>query len=155
LCESLSLNVGLCRPRGGAAAWLAFPFALLVECLSPIVEALGYVVIAVGYVAGSIDLVFALWFCVATTGLGILVSSSSLLLDEATFHSYPKARHVGGLLLAAIAENFGYRQLTVIWRLEGLLRWAVRSRQTWGEMTRSASWATEISSVPTTGERRS
>ena len=40
------------------------------------------------------------------------------------------------LLLAAILENFGYRQLVAFWRLQGLWRWATGATQHWGEMTR-------------------
>ena len=39
------------------------------------------------------------------------------------------------LLVYAIFENIGYRQLTVYWRLRGLVRYA-RGRNDWGTMTR-------------------
>ncbi|MDQ3430914.1 MAG: hypothetical protein M3467_01585 [Actinomycetota bacterium] len=35
----------------------------------------------------------------------------------------------------AVAENLGYRQLTTLWRLRGLLSYARGSRE-WGTMTR-------------------
>jgi len=148
LCESLSLNLSLlCGRRGGFVGWVAFPFALAFECVSPLFETLGYLVFGVGYLTGYVDATFALAFLVVSVGLGILLSAGSLLLDEMSFHTYPSARHVFGLLLASVGENFGYRQLNAIWRLEGLLRWAIGSRQVWGEMTRTAGWSTDLSSV--------
>jgi hypothetical protein len=42
--------------------------------------------------------------------------------------------------MMAILENFGYRQLTMFWRLKGLLYWLFNAKAKWGTMTRSASW---------------
>jgi hypothetical protein len=40
------------------------------------------------------------------------------------------------VLAAALVENVGYRQLTAVWRLQGI--WAVLTRRApvWGTMTR-------------------
>jgi hypothetical protein len=37
--------------------------------------------------------------------------------------------------LAAFGENFGYRQLNSLWRIEGIWQF-FRGRRGWGEMTR-------------------
>jgi cellulose synthase/poly-beta-1,6-N-acetylglucosamine synthase-like glycosyltransferase len=145
LCESLSLNIGLMFGRhAGIAGWVAFPFALLFECLSPVIELFGYAFFAVGYPTGLISLDFALAFLVVAVGFGMLLSVSSLLLDEMSYHTYPKARHLGVLLLAAACENFGYRQLNTFWRFQGILRWAIGTKQGWGEMKRSGAWSAEL-----------
>ena len=39
--------------------------------------------------------------------------------------------------LASVAENIGYRQLTVIWRLEGWWASVRNKKQVWGVMTRT------------------
>jgi hypothetical protein len=140
---------------GGCVGWLAFPFALIFECLSPLVETIGYLVLVAGYLTGRIDLAFALGFLIVSIGLGVLLSISSLLLDEMSFHAYPKSRHIVALLVASVAENFGYRQLNAVWRLEGLVRWAVGTRQVWGEMTRSAGWSTDFTSAGSSSWDRS
>jgi len=148
LCESLGLNARLMFDRhGGFAGWVAFPLALVFECLSPIVETAGYLFFGVGYLAGYVDGEFALLFLLASIGLGILLSASSLLLDEMYFHTYPSWRHLAVLLLASVGESVGYRQLNAVWRLEGLVRWAVGARQVWGDMTRTANWSTELPSI--------
>jgi hypothetical protein len=50
LCQSLWLHRGLFFNRqGGAVGWLAFPFALVFECLSAVVEAIGWVYFGIGY----------------------------------------------------------------------------------------------------------
>ena len=154
LCESLSLNRSLLfHRRGGAAGWIGFPFALIFEALSPLVEACGYVLLGAGYLLGYVDLSVALAFLAASIGLGVLLSVSSLLLDEMSFHTYPRLRHVLLLLLAAVGENFWYRQLNTAWRVEGLVRWLVRSRAVWGEMTRTAGWNSELDGTRASTER--
>jgi hypothetical protein len=53
---------------------------------------------------------------------------------------YPKLRHVYKLVLVAILENLGYRQLNCWWRMVGLYRWATQKESTWGAMKRKGSW---------------
>jgi hypothetical protein len=50
------------------------------------------------------------------------------------------------LLVAAVIENLGYRQMTAYWRLVGLVQWIVGARQTWGHMKRSAAWSSSMAS---------
>jgi len=44
-------------------------------------------------------------------------------------------KDLGLLAFVAVAENFGYRQLNNIWRLEGIVR-HLRGETGWGEMRR-------------------
>lgn len=141
LAESLTGNLGLpFSRRGGLPGWLAFPFMALFEWLGPLIEVAGYVLVTIGLALGIVSGA-AFWaFLLLAIGLGIALSVSALLLEELTFHVYPRPRDVAALAAAAVIENFGYRQLIALWRLEGLLRWAVGARARWGDMKRSASW---------------
>ena len=141
LAESLTLNLGLMfSRRGGAAGWLAFPFMALFEWLGPVIEVCGYVLMLFGLAFGVVSGTALASFLLLAVGLGIALSACALLLEELSFHIYKRPRELAVLALAAVLENFGYRQLIALWRLEGLLRWASGSRARWGEMTRSASW---------------
>jgi hypothetical protein len=55
---------------------------------------------------------------------------------------YRKSRDLALLYAAALLESFGYRQLTVWWRLKGLFRWLSGRRHKWEQITRSASVGT-------------
>lgn len=141
LAESLTLNLGLLfNPKGGTAGWLAFPFMVFFELLGPLLEVLGYGFFILGYSLGAVPSNALLAFLGVSIGLGMLLSVSALLLEELSFHIYPKTRHVALLLLAAFLENFGYRQLNAVWRLVGLFRWATGRQARWGEMKRTATW---------------
>ncbi len=141
LCESLTQNVDLlCHPKGGTIGWLAFPFMAVFEWIGPAIEVLGYCFLILSFIMGLVSMQMWLILLAAAIGLGILLSVSALLLEEMSFHVYPDQRDVLKLLLAAILENFGYRQLNSVWKLIGLYRWVCGKQATWGTMTRNASW---------------
>lgn len=141
LCESLAKNLDLLfHPKGGAAGWLAFPFMALFEWLGPLIEVFGYLFVTAGFFLGFVSFDVWLTLLLVAVSLGILLSVSAFLLEEISFHVYPKSKHVLFLLLGAVLENFGYRQLNSLWKVIGLYRWLVGKRATWGAMTRTASW---------------
>ena len=141
LSESLAMNRGLLFNRhGGAPGWLAMPFMLLFEWLSPLIEVVGYLFMLTGFAFGVVSgEALALFFLVAV-GFGMLLSVSALLLEEISFRIYTKPRQLLVLLGIVVLENFGYRQLMTFYRLIGLWRWAIGSKASWGTMTRSATW---------------
>ena len=141
LCESLTKNLDLlCHPKGGTIGWLAFPFMAVFEWIGPAIEVFGYCFLIFSFVMGFVSMQAWLILLVAAIGLGVLLSVSALLLEEMSFHVYPDQRDVLKLLLAAILENFGFRQLNSLWKLIGLYRWVCGKKATWGTMTRTASW---------------
>lgn len=141
LSESLWAHWGLMfSRRGGVPGWVAFPFFLLFEWAGPLIELAGYLFMFVGVWFGLVSWsAFALFLFVAI-GLGILLSVSGLMLEEMSFHLYPRGRHLLRLGAAVVLENFGYRQLNSWWRLIGLWRWARQTESTWGVMARKGSW---------------
>ncbi|MBS0339142.1 MAG: glycosyltransferase family 2 protein [Proteobacteria bacterium] len=141
LGESLAAHWGLVfSRRGGAPGWLAFPFMVLFEWLGPLVEVGGYLFMVLAIAYGMISWTAFGAFLLVAIGLGVLFSVSSLLMEEMSFHLYPKYRQLALLALIAVAENFGYRQLNSLWRLKGLWQWARGKQGQWGAMTRKGSW---------------
>jgi len=125
--------------RAGAVGWLAVPFFVVFELFGPFVELAGYVFMTGAGIAGWISLESAgVFFCLAI-GLGILLSTSALVLEEMSFHVYPNIRDLFRLFGVAVLENLGYRQLTLVWRVKGLIAWMRGQVPEWGEMKRSAS----------------
>jgi cellulose synthase/poly-beta-1,6-N-acetylglucosamine synthase-like glycosyltransferase len=141
LSESLVMNMQLLFSRhGGFVGWVAFPFAILFEWFGPMIEVLGYLFMYISFWFGMISWPAFLAFTLVTIVLGVLLSISALMLEEMTFHIYPRRRDFLLLLLMAIVENLGYRQMTMVWRLEGFFQWLFGTKAKWGTMTRSASW---------------
>ena len=124
LLDSLSQNMGLLFSRnGGVPGRLAFPFFIVFECLGPILELFGYVFILLTYACGLLSLQAGMAFFSVAIGLGVLLSASGLLLEEMSFHLYPKASDIAKLAIVAILGNLGYRQLNMAWRSYSTARW--------------------------------
>lgn len=140
LGQALFLNRSLIfNRRGGAVSWLAIPFYLIFELLGPVIEVAGYVFIIVCAFLGWLSFPESAIFLAMSVALGVLLSSSAIMLEEVSFHMYPRARDLLILYLIAIVENFGFRQLTAFWRLQGLIRWWRGGTHKWETITRSAS----------------
>lgn len=129
LAESLHGNTGLAKARAsGAAGLLAFPFFMAFECYGPLIEVAGYAFMAAMFLLGQVSGTAFLAFLLLAFSLGFLHSASALLLEEMSFRLYPRFSQVGLLVVAALAENLGYRQLVSVWRIVGLMRWMRAAR---------------------------
>lgn len=136
LAESLSLNREMfLNPRYGTVGLLGFPFFVFFEKWGPVVELTGYLVFILSIYMGIINPPFILLFLTMAILLGVLLSTSSLLLEELSFRRYPRLRDLLILFAYAILENFGYRQLHSWWRLQGLWDY-YRKAQGWGKAER-------------------
>jgi hypothetical protein len=120
-------------------SWLAIPFYLFFELLGPLLEVFGlFFMILCGFM-GWLAWPEAFIFLGLALGLGILLSTSAIMLEEMSFHMYPRTRELLLLYGIAVVENFGYRQLTALWRLQGLIRWIRGGKHKWQSITRSSS----------------
>ena len=144
LGQALALNSSLLsNRRGGAVTWVAIPFYVIFELFGPIIEVAGYLFIITCGIMGWIAWPEALIFLGLAIGLGVLLSTSAIMLEELSFHMYPRFKQLALLYAIAIIENFGFRQLTAIWRFQGLIRWLKGGEHKWETLTRSTSLADE------------
>ncbi len=125
----------LFNPRYGALGLVGYPYFLFVELLGPVVEAAGLVGVLAGFAVGVIDAQFALLFFVVAYGMGLTLTFVCVLLEAVSYRGYRRFKEPVALLGLALLESFGYRQLTVLWRLSGLIGY-LRRRSDWGMMER-------------------
>ena len=109
------------NPRYGAVGMIGIPFQW-VELFGPLVELTGYLVVATCAFLGILSTDFLVLYLVMSLLLGVLLSVGSVLLEELTERSYQSWSDLSRLLLVAVLENFGYRQLNVLWRVRGLMQ---------------------------------
>lgn len=143
----------LFRRRYGRIGWFALPTFWLFEYLGAMWELSGYLLMALAVLAGlALGEPLVSWpavaaFFLASVGYGVLVNIVAVLLGAWQFQVgladriqrglLPFTRRGEILLLLgfAVLENFGYRQLTVWWRLRGL--WdAWRGKTGWEKFAR-------------------
>lgn len=124
------------NPRYGGIGLFAFPYFVCFEMLGPFVETLGYLVVLLSFFLGVLDLQFLLLFVAAAGLYGIFLSVSAVLLEEMSFRRYPGWVDLTKLLVFAVLENLGYRQMLAFFKVRAFLD-VVRRRRTWGRMDRS------------------
>jgi cellulose synthase/poly-beta-1,6-N-acetylglucosamine synthase-like glycosyltransferase len=143
----------LLRSRFGRIGWFALPAFWLFEYYGPLVELAGYGFVLFLFIMEKVlhhrlinyDYLWA--FLLASLGYGILVNIFAVLVGAWRFRfgladrlqrgllPFSRRGDVMILLLYAVLENFGYRQLTIYWRLRGL--WdAWRGKTGWEKFAR-------------------
>jgi cellulose synthase/poly-beta-1,6-N-acetylglucosamine synthase-like glycosyltransferase len=124
------------NPRYGLLGVAAVPYFLVFELLlGPVFQLLGFPVVAVAFSTDVVSLRFVATFLIMAVLLGVLLSVSALALEEFNFRRHSRGRETARLLVFAVLENLGYRQLTDFWRLQAFADLA-RRRRHWGEMKR-------------------
>jgi cellulose synthase/poly-beta-1,6-N-acetylglucosamine synthase-like glycosyltransferase len=136
LTDVLRRHLGLAfNPRYGAMGLLVVPYFLLIELLAPVVELVGLVAVVLGLLFGAVNIGFAVLFVLVAYGFGVALTAYTLAIEEWTYRGYGRLGDRLWLLLVSLFEGLGYRQLTAVWRLRGIVRYA-RGRREWGTMTR-------------------
>ena len=138
------------RPGYGAFGMLALPYFLVFELLGPAIELAAFVLLPVTWALGLLSIGMLLAFLAMALVLGIVLSVGALALEEFSFRRHGRHRDVARMLVFAVFENFGFRQLVDAWRLFALWEFA-RGKDGWGVMERrgldrseAAAMATEV-----------
>jgi cellulose synthase/poly-beta-1,6-N-acetylglucosamine synthase-like glycosyltransferase len=119
----------IANPRYGQIGLFGMPFQL-VELFGPLVELGGYLVVGAAALLGVLSLNFLVLYIVLAFLMGVFLSVGAVLLEELTERRYPRWGDLVRLLLFAVLENFGYRQLNVFWRVGGLVQ-LMNARRRW------------------------
>jgi cellulose synthase/poly-beta-1,6-N-acetylglucosamine synthase-like glycosyltransferase len=149
LCQTLWRNSEmLFNPAYGAVGMMSFPFYLFVEALGAIVEFAGYLSVPVAFLFHLAIPGLYVSLIILSLAYASFLSTGAVLLEELTYRRYPKLRELGILLLAAMLENFGYRQVVLWFRLQGTFRFLCGFTQ-WESVTHSlaADESTEFQSA--------
>lgn len=124
------------NPRYGRVGLLALPYYAVFEMLAPFVELGALVLLPLGLWADAVDLGFAWRFALVAYGYGMLVSLLALLIEEVSFHRFPRWSDLWRGMAAAVLENFGYRQVLAVWQVAGVVAaWRGRTA-VWGSVHR-------------------
>jgi hypothetical protein len=108
------------NPRYGVIGMVTLPYYLVFELLGPVIELLGIAAVLASLALGLVNVPFAILFALAAFGYGLVVSLASICAEELSYHRYHRWRDLGSMMVAAVVEQMGPRQLQTVWRLQGL-----------------------------------
>jgi cellulose synthase/poly-beta-1,6-N-acetylglucosamine synthase-like glycosyltransferase len=114
----------------GMITWAAM---FLFEYMAPIIEVVGWVTIPTALLLGALNTTSLLILLALAFGIGLLNSLVALLLDE-SYGYFNSRADTARLIVMALIENFGMRQLTVAWRIRAIFGGKVT--RAWGNMER-------------------
>ena len=140
----------LFNPKYGRMGTVVYPYFVFNEMLAPVVEFIGLVGVVLGLLLGAINWPFATLFFLTAYGLGALLTLTALVLEEMNFHRYHTLGDRVMLVVWALLENLGYRQLTVFWRLKGMWNY-IRGSRAWGKMDRTGFTTVQKPAAPAAG----
>jgi cellulose synthase/poly-beta-1,6-N-acetylglucosamine synthase-like glycosyltransferase len=127
------------NPRYGTVGLIAMPYFALFEFLSPLFSLGGLVVTIVLFALGEISLAYFVAFLLVSIGLGVLLSTAALVVEEYGFQRYRRRRDMFRLVVYAALENLGFHQLHDIWRaigywdiMRGTTGWGAQQRRGFG-----------------------
>jgi len=128
----------LFRPRYGIIGSLALPYLWLFELLAPVIELGGFVTIILAACFGVLSHSFLLQFVIFGYAFATVISIGSVLQEELTYKRYNDWQDVARLVSYCFLEHFPYRQLHMIWRLQGLWQY-LRGDLAWRPLKRQAT----------------
>ncbi|HZZ17350.1 MAG TPA: glycosyltransferase [Candidatus Sulfotelmatobacter sp.] len=125
----------LFRPRYGRIGCLALPYLWLFELLAPVIELGGFVTVLLAAIFGVLSWGFFLQFLLFGYGFATVISIGSVLQEELTYKRYNDWQDVARLVSYCFFEHFPYRQMHMIWRLQGLWQY-LRGDMLWRPLKR-------------------
>jgi cellulose synthase/poly-beta-1,6-N-acetylglucosamine synthase-like glycosyltransferase len=132
------------KPRYGRFGSVVLPYLWIFELLAPVVEAIGYATILLALALGALSKEFFLQFLVFGYAFATMISIGSVVQEELTYRRYTRWTEVARLLLYCFAEHLPYRQMHMIWRLQGMwqylhgnVKWEAAERSQFASAARS------------------
>jgi cellulose synthase/poly-beta-1,6-N-acetylglucosamine synthase-like glycosyltransferase len=125
----------LFRPRYGRIGSFAFPYLWLFELFAPVVEIVGIATIILAACVGALSREFFLQFLIFGYAFATVISIGSVLQEEITYKRYNDWQDVTRLVSYCFFEHFPYRQLHMIWRLQGMWQY-LRGDYVWRPLKR-------------------
>ena len=106
--------------RYGRIGFLALPYLWVFELLAPVIEIGGILTIVLAACLGALSREFFFQFLLFGYAFATVISIGSVLQEEITYKRYNDWQDVARLVSYCFLEHFPYRQLHMIWRLQGL-----------------------------------
>ena len=125
------------NPRAGLMGAVVLPYIAVFEGLGPLLEMSGYAVTAAAAAAGFVEWRHFRLLLIVSLLFGASVTLLAVLLSDVATRRYLRGRDLPLLMIVAVLENCGYRQLNAWWGCVGTVQ-AWTGTVEWGAMKRRA-----------------
>jgi hypothetical protein len=137
----------LFRRQYGVVGLFSLPFHLYVEAIGTIVEALGYLLVPLSFFGGLMSPALLISLLLLGLAYGGFLSVGAVLLEEMTYRRYPRHRDLLLLLVYGMLENVGYRQLILLFRVQGTMKFLIGSHRWENVIHKGESLASEAAGL--------
>lgn len=125
----------LFRPKYGRIGCIALPYLWIFEFFAPVIEIGGLLTIAAAAWLGVLSREFLVQFLLFGYAFATVISIGSVLQEELTYKRYSHWRDVARLISYCFLEHFPYRQMHMVWRLQGIWQY-MRGDVVWKPLKR-------------------
>ena len=131
----------------GGVGLFSFPYYVLFELLGAPIEFLGYVCLPMLFLLDDFNFTYCLLFFAFSILYGIFLSVAAVIVaawpartsetdvSGSSLLYFKDPKDLAILLLYAVLENFGYRQMTIWWRIRGTVDY-FRGKHGWDKFER-------------------
>lgn len=133
----------LFRPRYGRIGCIALPYLWLFELFAPVVETFGLATIALAAALNVLSRQYCLQFLIFGFAFATVISIGSVLQEEITYRRYKDWKDVARFVSYCFFEHFPYRQLHMLWRLQGLWQY-FRGEHNWNQPKRKGLVSAQV-----------
>lgn len=123
------------NPKYGIVGIFSFLYFVVYELFSCIIDVFGLILILVSYFAGLLNMEFLVVFLIVYIFYSVIISITSIILENYMFKHIPSLATLLKLMLFAVLESFGYRQLCSWYRITGFIGYKKRKNQ-WSKISR-------------------
>ena len=123
------------NPKYGRIGMICLPYYWIFELAGPVIETFGYLFIPISFLLGVVNVWFMISFFLVAVLYGTILSVGALLLEENTFRKYPDLRQLLRLFFFSFVDNFGYRQINSVYKVEAMFGFR-KNKSRWGELKR-------------------
>jgi cellulose synthase/poly-beta-1,6-N-acetylglucosamine synthase-like glycosyltransferase len=137
----------LFNPDYGLVGLFSFPYYVFFELLGAPIEFLGYLCLPALFFLDNFNVTYFILFFTFSILSGVFLSVAAVIVSAwpartsetdisgSTLLYFKDPKDLAILLLYAVLENFGYRQLTVWWRIRGTIDY-FRGKHGWDKFER-------------------
>ncbi|SFL72700.1 Glycosyltransferase, catalytic subunit of cellulose synthase and poly-beta-1,6-N-acetylglucosamine synthase [Paenibacillus sp. 1_12] len=135
-------------PKYKIIGWLALPYTILYETLSPFIKLSGLIALVAYVVLNMTQWPILLAFISINLLISLLFTAGTLIIEEIAFKRSTQTTDIWKIIGYSMLMTVGYDQLNALWKLQGHADY-VRRNNSWGTMVRR-SWKEDVTEQPQT-----